>query len=362
MSNQYAVIMAGGRGERFWPKSRLKTPKHLISIVGNKPMLQQTIERLGNIVPHHHIFVITSEKQLEGVRKCCATLSEENIVAEPVGRDTAAVVGLAAILVKQKDPNGVFAMLPADQVIHDVDNFRHTLVMAFELAAAEPILVTLGIKPTYPATGYGYIQKGEVQSAANGNSVYRVKKFVEKPDSVTAEQYLKSGDYFWNAGMFVWSVSTIGKEFRDNTPELYKSLEIIEKRYQAAETISDVLADVYPNIQKISIDYAIMEKSVNVATIAASFDWDDVGTWPTLERHVPADKSGNIHLGDVITEESNRNIVISDNNHLTALIGVDDLIIVQTDDATLICAKDKAQEIKKLVRKLETDPKHQQFI
>ena len=362
MSNLYAVIMAGGRGERFWPKSRLKTPKHLISIVGEKPMLHQTVERLGDMVPIDHMFVITSSDQLEGVAKCCPQLNDENIIAEPVGRDTAAVVGLASVLIKQKDPKGVFVMLPADQVIHDESAFQKTIKMAFEVASVEPLLVTLGIKPYSPATGYGYIKKGNEHSVLNGNSIYHVEKFAEKPDLETAKGYLASGDYFWNAGMFAWSVPTITKELKEKTPELYKSLENIEQRYIAGENMREILEEVYPNIQKISVDYAIMEKATNVVTIESLFDWDDVGTWPALERHLPLDDHANVKLGDVLLEESHKNIVVGRTDHLTALIGVEDMIVVQTDDATLICPKDRAQDIKKLVGKIAHDPKYEKLV
>lgn len=362
MSNRYAVIMAGGRGERFWPKSRLKTPKHLLPIVGDKPMLQQTIERLEGVISQDNIFVITSEHQQDGVKECCPGLKVENIISEPVGRDTAAVVGLATILVKQRDSTGVFVMLPADQVIHDVETFQKTLTMSFDLAASEEVLVTLGIKPTTPATGYGYIKKGAPHTQLNGESIYHVDAFVEKPDLATAQQYLDSGEYFWNAGMFVWGVATIEQQFKEKTPDLYKSLQEIELRCLEGEALSTVLAEVYPSIQKISIDYAIMEKASNVLTVESLFDWDDVGAWPALERHMDPDASGNIIQGDVTFEESEDNIIIGEKGHLTALIGVKDLIVVQTGDVTLICPKGRDQEIKQLVAKIAENPDYKHLL
>lgn len=362
MSNRYLVIMAGGRGERFWPQSRLHRPKHLLPIVGDKPMLTQAVDRLEGLVPPENIFVITNREQRAAVLEVVPSLPPENVVAEPVGRDTAAAVGLAAILVGQRDPEAVFGILPADHVIHDIKGFQAVMKQAFVTAEQEAVLVTLGLRPTEPATGYGYIQRGDLLAGADGKAVYQVRRFVEKPDLETAREYIESGDYFWNAGMFVWRVAAIQEALALHTPDLQIGLEEISAQLQAGHDLDGVLTEVYPNLKKISIDYAVMEKAGNVVTIEASFDWDDVGAWPAVARHFQADPAGNVVRGEVVLENSSGNIVVSEGNHLIAAVGVDDLIIIQTGDVTLVCRKDRAQDIKNVVKTLGADPKWQHLL
>ena len=343
--------MAGGRGERFWPESRLARPKQLLPIVGEKAMLAQTIERLGGIVPVENIFVITNEVQREAVLEVCPELDPDKVIGEPVGRDTAAAVGLATILVKRESADATFAMLPADAVIYDIDGFCSTLEVAFSAAESSPVLATIGIKAKFPATGYGYIQQGEEINQFSGKAVFRVKRFVEKPKLEVAKDYLKSGDYFWNAGMFVWSVAAITAEMEKNTPSLWESLQAIDHGLKQDKAIDLLLEEHYPKLEKISVDYAIIEKAENIVMVESQFDWDDVGEWTALERHYPADDSGNVARGLVHAQDSSDNIVFSrDKDRLVALLGVKDLIVVETKDATLICHKDEAQQIKHLVR------------
>lgn len=355
MAKRFVVIMAGGKGERFWPASRLKRPKHLLPIVGDKPMLTQTVDRLEGFVEAENIFVITNVEQMEGVAEVCPSLPKENIVAEPVGRDTAAAVGLAMLLIKQKDPIASLAMLPADAFIQDMVGFQKALDVAFLAAEESSRLVTIGIAPTEPATGYGYIQKGESISGHNGVEVFKVVEFKEKPLLETAKAYLESGDYYWNAGMFVWSVQAISDALAQFTPELKSGLDAIESRMNEGVDLDKLLAELYPSLEKISIDFAVMEKADNVVTLAATFDWDDVGAWPAIERHFPKDGKGNVVDGEGVFEASSGNIVVGEKGHLLALIGVDDLIVVHTKDATLVCKKDEAQKIKDLVKGLSPD-------
>lgn len=355
MPQRYAVIMAGGKGERFWPQSRLRRPKQLLPIVGDVPMLTQTVERLPPLVPHERVFVITNREQRAAVLEGCPMLPPENIIAEPVGRDTAAAVGLAALLVARRDPKATLAMLPADHVIHDVHAFREVLGAAFAAADAEPWLVTLGIRPTEPATGYGYIQRGPWAARAEGHDVFAVRRFVEKPDLNTARQYLESGEYLWNAGMFVWSVSTIRAALGAHVPELADGLAVIERDLAAGQAMDDVLGAHFPTLKKISIDYAVMEKAANVVTLGATFDWDDVGAWPAVVRHLPADAAGNVRRGDTLVESGSGNLVVSTHDHLVAIIGVDDLVVVHTPDATLVCPKAQAQRVKELTKRLEQE-------
>jgi len=351
MADRYVVIMAGGRGERFWPESRLARPKQLLPIVGDKAMLAQTVDRLAGLVSAKEVFVITNAEQREAVLEVCPELDPAKVIGEPVGRDTAAAVGLATLLVKRENPNASFAMLPADAVINDAEGLRSTLEAAFAVAEAKPVLATIGITAAFPAIGYGYIQQADLLGVFAEREVFNVKRFVEKPDLVTAESYLKSGDYFWNAGMFVWSVASITAALEQNTPSLWSALQAIDRGLSAGEAIDPLLAKYYPDLEKISIDYAIIEKARNVVMVESGFDWDDVGEWLAVKRHYPSDAAGNVVRGSAHLSDASDNIVFCrDPGHLVALLGVKDLIVVKTEDATLVCHKDKAQEIKALVQ------------
>ena len=353
MSKRYVVIMAGGRGERFWPESRTTRPKQLLPIVGEKAMLAQTIDRLAGLVTVKDVFVITNTEQRDAVLEVCPELDPNKVIGEPVGRDTAAAVGLATVLVRREDSDAVFAMLPADSVIHNTAGLCATLESAFAAAEADPVLATIGITATFPATGYGYIQQGNSSGDYAGQAVYQVKRFVEKPDLATAQNYLDAGDYFWNAGMFIWSVPAIVAELEKSTPSLWQALQAIDQGLEAGQSIDTLLVKYYPKLEKVSVDYAIIEKANNVVMVESGFDWDDVGEWPALSRHYPSDEADNVVRGSAELADASGNIVYSrDDKHLVALLGVQDLIVVRTDDATLVCHKDKAQEIKDLVKKI----------
>lgn len=352
MSHKFVVIIAGGRGERFWPLSRLARPKHLLSIVGDKALLSQTIDRVKDLVPVSNILVITSAVQEAAVRELCSELPSENIVAEPVGRDTAAAVALAAVLVGQRDPNGVFAVLPADHVIHDAKAYRNDLKTAFEAAAADEILVTIGIRPTEPATGFGYIQRGDGWRVLRKRCLWRARRFVEKPNLKKAKTYLSSGDYLWNAGMFIWRVGVVVAGLRKHAPELLAAMEPLRKALTKKRPLATALKRVYPGLVKISVDYALLEKSDNVVVLPASFDWDDVGSWPAVANHLPKDKEGNVSRGEAVIEQGRGNIVLSAKGHLVTVLGTDDLIVVHTEDATLVCPKSRAQELKSLLARV----------
>lgn len=363
MPKRFVVIMAGGRGERFWPESRVARPKQLLPIVGDKAMLAQTIDRLAGLVPAEDVFIITNAEQRAAVLEVCPELDPAKVIGEPMGRDTAAAVALATVLVRREDPQASFAMLPADAVIHDAAGLRATLETAFAAAEAEPVIATIGITATSPATGYGYIQQGTVLGDYAKRPVYKVKRFVEKPDLATAESYLASGDYFWNAGMFIWSVPSIVAELEQSTPTLWQALQAIDQGLAAGQDIDALLAEHYPKLEKISVDYAIIEKAANVVMVESAFDWDDVGEWPAVARHYPADDAGNVVRGHAELSEASDNIVYCrDDDHLVALLGVKDLIVVKTDDATLVCHKDKAQEIKNLVNKIGAKAAYQRLM
>ncbi|CAI8309957.1 MAG: Mannose-1-phosphate guanylyltransferase RfbM [Opitutia bacterium UBA7350] len=355
--------MAGGRGERFWPESRLAQPKQLLPIVGEKAMLAQTIERLSGLIAMGDIFVITNAEQRDAVLSVCPELDPEKVIGEPVGRDTAAAVALATVLVRREDSNATFAMLPADAVIHDAAGLRTTLKAAFEAAEADLVLATIGITATHPATGYGYIQQGKVRGEFSGSKVYEVARFIEKPNSATAQGYLKDGGYFWNAGIFIWSVKSIASEFERSTPALWSTLEVINTGLEKGEQLDALLATHYPLLEKISVDYAIIEKAKNVVMLESRFDWDDVGEWPAVARHYPADEDGNVVRGEAHLSNSNGNIVFNrDPNHLVALLGVEDLVVVKTEDATLVCRRDQAQAIKDMVKAIGAEAAYRHLL
>jgi mannose-1-phosphate guanylyltransferase len=354
MGKPFVVIIAGGRGERFWPQSRAARPKHLLPVVGDKPLLVQTLERVKPLVPAKHVFVITSAQQEEGVRAVCRGLPPENIIAEPVGRDTAPAVGLAAALVGARDPEGVFAVLPADHVIHDTAKYQADLRAALAAAAAEPVMVTIGIEPTEPATGYGYIQRAEPWRRIERRSFHRVRRFVEKPKQEVAEQYLASGDYYWNAGMFVWSVPVVEAAFERDAPELAAGLQPLRRALRDGRPLGPVMKRVYPKLPKISVDYALLEKATNVVVLPSSFDWDDVGAWPAIARHFKPDTTGNVTRGLALVEQGSNNIVVSEGKHLVAVVGADNLVVVHTPEATLVCPKDRAEQIKALLKRVGT--------
>ena len=353
----YVVIIAGGKGERFWPQSRAARPKHLLPVVGETPLLVQTLARVRGIAPAKNTFVITSAVQAREVARVCRGLiPAANIVAEPAGRDTAAAVGLAAALVGARDPRGVFAVLPADHVIHDTKAYQADLRAAFAAAGAADVMVTIGIAPTEPATGFGYIQRGgewgRVGEGKTAKVVYDVKRFVEKPKADVAAAYLASGDYVWNAGMFVWSVPVVEAAFAAHAPELDSGLAKIRLALKKKQALAAVLKKVYPTLVKISVDYALLEKSTNVVMVPSSFDWDDVGAWPAVAKHFQADATGNVGRGEVIVEQGGGNLVFSEAGHLVTLLGVDDLVVVHTKDATLVMPKARAQDIKALLAKV----------
>ena len=352
MKNRYVVIMAGGRGERFWPQSRLKKPKHLLPIVGDLPMLAQTVERLKELVSPEQVFVITNAEQRDAVLESCPALLPERVIGEPQGRDTAAAVGLAALLVDKVDPGAAFALLPADHVIEDDAGFCKVLAGAFEAAEKSEVLVTIGIRPDFPSTGYGYLKQGPQEESTGNLPVYTVERFVEKPNLENAEKYLQEGEYFWNAGMFVWRPDVILGAIQKHAPELSTGLNNLAASWQQSGSIEQAMANVYPKLKKISIDFAVMEKAQKVVMLESAFDWDDVGEWPAIARHYSADEKGNVFKGAGVALDATGNLTYAEPGHTISLLGVKDLIVVQSGDATLVCHKDCAQQVKELAKQV----------
>jgi mannose-1-phosphate guanylyltransferase len=348
-SSYYACILAGGSGERFWPMSRLQTPKHLLQLLSPRTLIEETVRRLEGVVPLENILVLTSAAQLEGVRAAVPFLPPAQVLAEPARRDTAPAAALATALVRARDPQGIVALFPADAFIRDHTRFASQLAAAFRFAAGEVpgmaanALLTFGVKPTYPATGFGYLELGEdLVSAGPDGVLRRVRRFVEKPDQAAAERYVESGGFAWNAGMFMWRAEAFLAEAEQHAPELAAFI----REFPAGDPVAYV-CERFPLLPKISVDYALMEKAATVVVLLAAFDWDDVGSWSAMPAHLPADAQGNSLRGRTAVVDSSRNIVVS-NGRVVALCGVQDLVVVETADAVLVCHRDAVQNIKKL--------------
>jgi mannose-1-phosphate guanylyltransferase len=348
--NRYAVIMAGGKGERFWPLSTSKRPKQVLSLVGGRPMLAQAVERLAGFIPPERVIVITNASLVEVSREAAPELPPENVIGEPFGRDTAAACALGAAIVKARCENGSFCILTADHVIKDVPLFQQTLGEGFDLAESGDNLVTIGIRPQFPSTGFGYIECGDAVATEGEVSFFRAQRFVEKPDAETAQSYLDAGNFFWNSGMFIWSADALLKAVGQFEPPLLAMASAMQPVVDS-DTFDAVLAEEYGKLEKISIDYAVMEKADNIVTAIGAFGWFDVGSWPALEDHFERDEASNVLVGNCQILDGRGNVVVSD-DHLTALIGVDDLVVVQAENVTLVCAKDRAQDVKAMVQKL----------
>lgn len=349
----YFVIMAGGRGTRFWPRSRSRRPKQLLNIIGRTTILEQTLERILPITDWEHIFVVTEKSQAETVRGVLPRLPSSRLVVEPLGRNTAPCIGLAALLLERLDPQAVMVVLPADHYIADVSLFRETLLAAAESARRGDYLVTLGIQPTGPETGYGYLEQGEKIMDVAGRHVWKVRAFHEKPDRPRAQAMVNSGKYFWNSGMFVWRVSTILKQLSRLTPALFSELETL-KRHLGQASWEQALAESYPAMENISIDYAVMEKADNVLMLSGDFGWNDVGSWEAVYQLEAKDEAGNCLTGPIWAIDS-RGCLVYSPDKAVGIIGLRDLIVVETPDALLICPRERAQEVKKIVEHLEED-------
>lgn len=347
----YGVIMAGGSGTRFWPKSRRNRPKQLLAISGDKTMIQATVERILPEIPYDRIMVITGSTHEEEVRKQLPGLPPEMVVVEPVGRNTAPCIALAAYKLRKQNPDAIMAVLPADHLIGKAVEFLDALRIGAEAAATSDYLLTFGILPDRPETGYGYIKLGPTEIQIRGTPVHRVEGFVEKPNRDTAEKYLSSGRYLWNSGMFMWNVSAIVKAFQTHLPGLADAVERILPALNTPEELN-ALRELYSGVEAVSIDYGIMEKAANTLCIPVDVEWNDVGSWASLADVWLPDEQGNSATGEVVFLES-RDCVVSSPHRLTALIGMEELVVVDTPDAIMICRKDRAQDVKKLREELE---------
>lgn len=357
----HALIMAGGSGTRFWPASRRDLPKQLLPLVDTRSMLRATVDRLGELIPPERIWPSVGRNLVGPVRRELPEVPDRTYVVEPCARNTAPCIGLAALLMLRDDPDAAMLVLPADHAINDVFHFQKAVKLAERLVAKpRKQLVTFGIRPTYASEGFGYIEKGEMIGPPQGSftaiaaeiDVYNVKRFREKPHRELAEEFVASGNFFWNSGMFVWRADFIVELLRTHQPELTQHLETIAAAH-ATPKYDDVLNEEFPKIKGISIDYAVLEHAPSILAIDAPFDWDDVGGWQSLSRLRGADDAGNTIVGRHLGLDTKDTIVRTDDDHLIVTLGLKDALVVHTPDATLVADKRDEESVRKLVQLLK---------
>ncbi|MEN8163755.1 MAG: mannose-1-phosphate guanylyltransferase [Acidobacteriota bacterium] len=347
----HAVIMAGGSGTRFWPASRKNRPKQFLQLAADRPLLRLTYERLTPMVPPERIWVVTASATVTLTREILPELPPDNVLGEPVGRDTAACVGLVAEVLTRRDPGAVCLVLAADHIIGDEGQFRQAMSAGAGHVEEKGGLLTFGLRPTGPETGFGYLQVGEVCRTIDGYQVHALSRFVEKPDSVTAQSYLDQGDFLWNSGMFAWKAEDLLAEIDRQLPLLGQGL----RRIGDAQGTGDqeaVLAEVYPHLPRVSVDFGIMEGAAVRWTVPVSFPWSDVGSWPALREVLPSDDAGNVSRGRTVVLDGSHNVIVSE-GPVVSLIGVEDLVVVATPDAVMVVPVDQAQKVKAVVEELE---------
>lgn len=354
-TNYYAVIMAGGSGTRLWPLSRQGQPKQSLAITGERSLFQCAVDRLQGLFPFERILVVTVADQVDMLRREYPEIPLENYIIEPLPRGTASVVGLASIALNARHPDAIMAILTADHLMKNDEHLRQLLRAAY-VVAQDDALVTLGITPSYPATGYGYIQKGEPLGRFEDLDVFKVQKFKEKPEQAQAEKMLADGEHVWNSGMFIWRVEAVMDEIARQMPDLHAKLAVISDHW-LQDTKQATLDTVWPTIQPQTIDYGIMEKAVNAAVIPSiNLGWNDVGSWDSLFNSIESDPLGNIILrGDPVLFDTQGTLICGDSaKHLIVTIGVEDLIIIDSGDAILVCTRKQAQRVKEVVDYLKT--------
>jgi len=341
----YAIILAGGRGERFWPRSRKQLPKQLLNIFDTKTMVETTIERISPLVTKERIFIVANEDIKNSLLSINLKIPSQNYLFEPMGRNTTPAIGLAAYNLFDIDAESIMVVLPADHVITERQSFLNCIEKAVDISQRE-YLVAFGIVPTRAETGYGYIESGKKIS----DGVCEVKRFKEKPSQKKANEFIKNGKFLWNCGIFIWKTGVIIEEFHRFQPEFAREMENYFEIGDKSER-KKVLGKIYAKTESISIDYAIMEKASRVAVVRASFGWDDVGSWNALERFSKKDKNSNTIIGDAVSIDTKNSIIVSESG-VVGIIGVSNLVVVHTEDATLVLPKDRAQEVKEIVRRL----------
>lgn len=357
LEHAFAVILAGGSGTRLWPKSRDNTPKQFLKLGGKRTMMQGAVDRILPLIPWERVIVVTNAKYVEEVRAQLPEIPAENIVAEPDKRDTALAMALGSLIAKSRDPEAVAVNIASDHVLVNSDEYRRVVTAAVELASKKEHLVTVGITPTGPNVNFGYIQAGADLIETAGYTARKVESFKEKPDKATAQQFLDSGNYFWNANMYTWHVETIFEAFKQHMPTAMAGLDKIEQAI-GTDSFASALAEVYAEAEKVPIDIAISEKADNLVLFAGDFGWDDIGLWSTVYSLGEKDDHGTVIVSDaddtstVIQLESKNNL-IGTNDRLVALIGVQDLVVIDSNDVLLVLPRERAADVKKVVQELK---------
>ena len=356
----YVCILCGGGGKRLWPRSRKKSPKQFIDLLGGQTIFQRTFNRAKKIATSDRIFVVTSPDYIDDVLNQAEDILLRNIILEPIARNTALAMGVAAGYIEKRDPQGVIVNLASDHIISPDDVFAKDMIAAAKAAFLSKNLITVGIKPAFAHTGLGYIRVDENGRKINGKTIYKVLKFTEKPDLKTAKQFLTAGNYYWNANLYTWRVDVALATFEKHAPRLAKGIRKIQKAMGTSEEWQ-VSRQVYKEAENISVDYAVSEKATNLLLIPASFSWDDIGDWEIVYQRAEKNKDGNAVIkhgenGGFIVFESKNNL-IHFNNQLLALVGVENLIVVDTGDTLLICHRDKAEKVKEIVKKVQQEGK-----
>jgi len=357
----FSVILAGGIGERFWPLSRKKRPKQFLRLTSDKMMLEETIDRILPLIPMERVKIVTGDTMHKQILENCNDIHESNIISEPVGRNTGPAIVLAAAHLYKEDPDAIMVVLSADHLIRPPEKLRSILSTATKIAAHDDALITIGIVPTRPETGYGYIKMGDLFRQENGYSVHIVSSFTEKPRAAVASEYYYSNEYLWNSGMFVWSARAILDAFAICQPEMYELISAYQEKIGTPDE-QKARKEFYDKVEGVSIDVAILEKASNVMTIKADIIWDDVGDWRALERYKEMDRDNNIIVGDVVAETTYENTICNHSDGLIACLGVSDLIIVRSENITLVTHRTKAQEIKSLLKKLSEDDDYKKYL
>ncbi len=350
LNDFYPVILAGGSGTRLWPRSRRNNPKQFLRFNSPRTLVQETYARLASLVPSDHIYVVTNQRFVPRILEQLPDVPPANVLGEPEGRNTAPAIGWASALIRRRDPQAVTALLPADHIITRVDEFRRVMRAAVAIAR-EGRIVTLGIAPTEPATGYGYIERGERLGEYEGFQVFRLVRFTEKPDRETAEHFLKTGRYSWNSGMFIWQAGRLLAEIQAHMPDLYAGLNRILEAWDTPER-DRVLREVWPTLPNTSVDYGVMEHVTDGAVIPVDIGWNDVGSWEAVYQEYDKDAAGNAVEGETLLVDTRESLVLSD-GRLLAVMGMSGLIVVETEDAILICPRDRAQDVRKVVEELK---------
>lgn len=353
MQNLYTLIMAGGSGTRFWPRSKAIKPKQYLSLFDEKSLLQTTIDRFANFTDTDNIYVVSSKTQAEVLEEQSAKLPAGNLIYEPVGKNTLPCIGLAAMFADKDNPEGIMVVSPSDHLIKDEELFRDTVLTATDIAEKHDGIVTIGITPDYPATGYGYVKTADEITQGESIRQFKVERFVEKPNEATASSYLKQGGYFWNSGLFVFKVSVFLEAVKEFAPDLYSDLRRIQEEI-GKPTYESTLDTIYRAVQGISIDYGIMEHAQNIYLVEGLFDWNDLGSWESVYLTDKKDENGNVSSGDSLLLDTRNSYVYSDDG-LVAVVGMEDVIVVKDGNTTLVCPRDKAEDVKKVIDRLKED-------